>query len=89
MVKENRPINILLIEDNPGDVRLTQEAFKEGKVSTNLEIVMDGVSTRPGMVKLNGILIAASQDKLSEAQNGLSELELISNSILSSGRVEY
>lgn len=43
MVKENRPINILLIEDNPGDVRLTQEAFKEGKVSTNLEIVMDGV----------------------------------------------
>lgn len=43
MVKENRPINILLIEDNPGDVRLTQEAFKEGKVSTNLDIVMDGV----------------------------------------------
>jgi CheY-like chemotaxis protein len=32
-----------LIEDNPGDVRLTQEAFKEGKVSTNLDIVMDGV----------------------------------------------
>ena len=43
MVKENRPINILLIEDNPGDVRLTQEAFKEGKVSTNLDIAMDGV----------------------------------------------
>lgn len=43
MVKDNRPINILLIEDNPGDVRLTQEAFKEGKVNTKLDIVMDGV----------------------------------------------
>ena len=43
MVKDNRPINILLIEDNPGDVRLTQEAFKEGKMSTKLDIVMDGV----------------------------------------------
>lgn len=43
MVKEKRAINILLIEDNPGDVRLTQEAFKEGKVSTQLDVVMDGV----------------------------------------------
>lgn len=43
MVKANRPYNILLIEDNPGDVRLTQEAFKEGKKKVNLEVVMDGV----------------------------------------------
>ena len=43
MVKANRPFNILLIEDNPGDVRLTQEAFKEGKKKVNLEVVMDGV----------------------------------------------
>ena len=43
MVKETRPFNILLIEDNPGDVRLTQEAFKEGKKKVNLEVVMDGV----------------------------------------------
>ena len=43
MTKKNRPINILLIEDNPGDVRLTQEAFKEGSISLNLEVVMDGV----------------------------------------------
>jgi len=27
-----RPIEILLVEDNPGDVRLTNEALKEGKV---------------------------------------------------------
>mgnify|MGYP001801949945 FL=1 len=42
-MKETRPFNILLIEDNPGDVRLTQEAFREGKKEVNLEVVMDGV----------------------------------------------
>ena len=43
MIKRNRPVNILLIEDNPGDVRLTQEAFKEGNMAIELEVVMDGV----------------------------------------------
>ena len=43
MVKANRPVNILLIEDNPGDVRLTQEAFKEGKHDIKLDVTMDGV----------------------------------------------
>ena len=43
MVKKTRPVNILLIEDNPGDVRLTQEAFKEGRMTINLAVVMDGV----------------------------------------------
>jgi CheY-like chemotaxis protein len=38
-----RPIEILLVEDNPGDVRLTQEAFKEGKVSNQLRVVGDGI----------------------------------------------
>jgi len=38
-----RPINILLIEDNPGDVRLTLEAFKEGKVRNNMNVAVDGV----------------------------------------------
>jgi two-component system, chemotaxis family, response regulator Rcp1 len=37
-----KPIDILLVEDNPGDVRLTQEAFKEGKVVNNLHVVQDG-----------------------------------------------
>ena len=35
-------VEILLIEDNPGDVRLTQEALKDGKVKNNLNIVYDG-----------------------------------------------
>jgi two-component system, chemotaxis family, response regulator Rcp1 len=36
-------IEILLVEDNPGDARLTVEAFKEGKVMNNLTVVNDGV----------------------------------------------
>ena len=39
----NSRIEILLVEDNPGDVRLTLEAFKEGKVINNLTVVNDGV----------------------------------------------
>lgn len=37
------PIEILLVEDNPGDVRLTQEALKEGKILNNLYTAKDGV----------------------------------------------
>lgn len=36
-------IEILLVEDNPGDARLTLEAFKEGKVINNVSIARDGV----------------------------------------------
>ena len=38
-----RRVEILLVEDNPGDVRLTQEALKEAKVHNNLSVVGDGV----------------------------------------------
>lgn len=36
-------MEILLVEDNPGDHRLTQEALREGKVYNNLHWVKDGV----------------------------------------------
>lgn len=63
----NEPINILLVEDNPGDVRLTQEAFEEGKVLNELHIVEDGIEAlaflnregkyadapRPGLILLD------------------------------------
>ncbi len=39
---EIRPIEILLVEDNPGDVRLTLEALKGAKMSNNLSTVGDG-----------------------------------------------
>jgi CheY-like chemotaxis protein len=39
----SRPIDILLVEDNPGDVRLTIEALKDGKVRNRLNVAADGV----------------------------------------------
>jgi len=38
-----RPIDILLVEDNPADVRLTIEAFKDGKIANRLHVTRDGV----------------------------------------------
>src|SRR4051812_3328396 len=38
-----RPIEILLVEDNRGDVRLTREAFKEARLTNRLSVVGDGV----------------------------------------------
>jgi chemotaxis family two-component system response regulator Rcp1 len=37
-----RIIDILLVEDNPGDIRLTQEVLKEGKIKNKLSVVTDG-----------------------------------------------
>ena len=37
------PIEILLVEDNPGDVRLTIEALKEGKVANKINVAVDGI----------------------------------------------
>lgn len=38
-----KAVEILLVEDNPGDVRLTQEALKEAKVINRLTVLKDGV----------------------------------------------
>jgi chemotaxis family two-component system response regulator Rcp1 len=43
MMMDSRTIEILLVEDNPGDARLTLEAFKEGKVLNHLTVMRDGV----------------------------------------------
>ena len=40
---QGKMIDILLVEDNPGDVRLAQEALKESKVRNKLFVVEDGV----------------------------------------------
>ena len=56
------PIEILLVEDNPADVRLTQEALREGKVKNNLKVARDGeealsylrtTTTRPDLILLD------------------------------------
>ena len=49
-----KPIEILLVEDNPGDVRLTQEGFREGKVTNNLHVVTDGVEAMEFLRKEGG-----------------------------------
>ena len=41
--KRNGLVQILLVEDNPGDIRLTQEAMKEGDLPNKLHVVKDGV----------------------------------------------
>lgn len=42
MERIDRPVEILLVEDNPGDIRLTKEALKEGKVKNHLHSVVNG-----------------------------------------------
>ena len=46
-------INILLVEDNPGDARLAKEALKEGKVNNQLHIVYDGTEATDFLFKRN------------------------------------
>ncbi len=38
-----RAVEILLVEDNPGDVRLTMETLKEGRLTNNVSVAGDGV----------------------------------------------
>lgn len=49
-----RTIEILLVEDNPGDVRLTQEAFAENKICNKLHVAKDGVEAMNFLRKMNG-----------------------------------
>jgi CheY-like chemotaxis protein len=43
LLEWSRPVEILLVDDNPADVTLTQEAFLENKLCNNLNVVNDGV----------------------------------------------
>ena len=43
MAAVTTPIEILMVEDSPGDVRLTKEALKEAKVLNHISVVEDGV----------------------------------------------
>jgi CheY-like chemotaxis protein len=49
-----KPIEVLLVEDNVGDVRLTQEALKEGRLAVNLTVAMDGVEATEILQQRNG-----------------------------------
>ena len=56
------PIEILLVEDNPGDIRLTQEVLNEGKVHNSLSIVENGVQAISFLRKENEYLDAPTPD---------------------------
>ena len=55
MNKNIREINILLIEDNPGDVRLTQEALKEGRE------VLSEIKTNPRIKHIPIVVLTTSE----------------------------
>lgn len=57
-----RAIEILLVEDNPGDVRLTQEALKENKIRNNLHVAKDGVEAMKFLRRMNGHAAAPRPD---------------------------
>lgn len=42
-IRERAPIDVLLVEDSPGDVRLTREAFREANERVRLHVASDGV----------------------------------------------
>ena len=56
------PVEILLVEDNPGDVRLIQEAIKENKMLNNLSIVWDGVEAMAFLRREDGYADAVRPD---------------------------
>lgn len=58
------PIEILLVEDNPGDVRLTIEALKEGKVRNNLHVAKDGVQALAMLRREEGFVDAVRPDMI-------------------------
>ena len=53
------PIEILLVEDSPGDVRLTREAFRDAKVHINLHVALDGTEAMD-FLKQEGEYVNAS-----------------------------
>ena len=60
--KQMSPIDILLVEDNPADIRLTQEVFKEGRIQNTLNVVMDGEEALKYLRKKDKYKDAATPD---------------------------
>ena len=57
------PINVLLVEDSPGDVRLTKEALKDAKVHINLHVAADGIEAMAFLMR-NGAHADAPRPEL-------------------------
>lgn len=62
MQKKKEHYQVLLIEDNPGDIRLTLEAFNEIAPSTTVNTVQDGVEALEYLRKIGGHQHAVTPD---------------------------
>ena len=57
-----QPLNVLLVEDNPGDARLTREALRDAKVRNELRVVVDGVEAMAFLRRENAYASAPRPD---------------------------
>ncbi|WP_048190669.1 response regulator [Methanobacterium sp. SMA-27] len=58
----SNPIEILLVEDNPGDVRLIKEVFKDAKIFNSMQVAYDGEVAMDILRKLGQYKDAANPD---------------------------
>jgi two-component system, chemotaxis family, response regulator Rcp1 len=96
------PVEILLVEDNPGDVRLTREGLKDGKLVNNLNVIGDGLDAlaflrreppfenapRPDLILLDLDLPRMSGRELLERIKADREISVIPVVILTASRAE-
>jgi two-component system, chemotaxis family, response regulator Rcp1 len=61
-LQPDQPLSVLLVEDDPGDVMIAQEALAAGRLSTDLHVVTDGVEALSYLRKQNGYADAAKPD---------------------------
>ena len=60
--RHSQPIEVLLVEDDPGDVLMTQEAFKDYKIANRLSVVTNGEDALAYMRKHGRFSDAATPD---------------------------
>jgi len=51
-------IEVLLVEDDPGDVLMTREAFEDNKVVNRLHVVSDGAGTQAAWMTQHGLFVS-------------------------------
>lgn len=100
--RDKEAVDILLVEDNPGDVRLTEEAFEEGCINNELHVVEDGAAaldylyqrgsyedvTRPHLILLDLNLPKVGGIEVLEEIKNDSELKSIPVIVLTSSEAE-
>jgi two-component system response regulator len=84
MTKKNKPLEILLVEDDPGDAELTMEFLDEAKVMVNINVVDDGVKALAYLQKEGQYANASRPDLILldlnlPKKNGREVLEVIKN----------